>query len=219
MRILITFLLPCLHVAFRPTPGFSRLETSLNEVKVAKDCYFHNPINVEGIDKTGAIMKAGIIDLVDDEEKEAIDYDSFTDKFMEENGLSGMVRYIDEDILLSYLEAYEMQGRKDTGLIVVDVREPEEIAKTGDFSPHTINWPYASKISVDHPFLTIHDNDEWAQKYEFEYPEIYERFIILGDKETSKTAAKYLMINTYCYEVLCYEGGSEEWFKDFATLE
>jgi len=207
----ILCLLPSFALAFQPTPSFGRCPTLLNEVKVAKDYYENNPIKVKGFDKKGDVVKLGNTDVVYGTAKK-LDYSKLTDE-------SGTIRYIDEDTLLSYLEAYEGEGRKNTGLLVVDVREPEDVEKTGKFSPNTVNWPYASKISKDNPFLSVYDDNKWVDKYEFDYPEVYERFLVLGDKETAKTAANYLAMNTYCYEILSYEGGSEEWFADFPTPE
>jgi hypothetical protein len=177
-------------------------------LKVAKDLYPSNPLEINYVhDETGEKLHFGTTDSMFEKIRN-LDYAQVTDEMVE-----NIVTFIDEEKLLQYLEAFESKGRAPTGLVVVDIRDPEDVEKTGKFTPHTYSFPY-SKIRVEHPFHNIDDDDDFYDSYGFDYVEAHERLIVVGDKETSKLAAKYLAFNSYIREILCYEGGSEEWFAD-----
>jgi hypothetical protein len=192
--------------------SLERTSTALH-LKVAKDLYPSNPLEINYVhDETGEKLHFGTTDSMFDKIRN-LDYALVTDEMVE-----NIVTFIDEEKLLQYLEAFESKGRAPTGLVVVDIRDPEDVEKTGKFTPHTYSFPY-SKIRVEHPFHNIDDDDDFYDTYGFDYVEAHERLIVVGDKETSKLAAKYLAFNSYIREILCYEGGSEEWFADLPPPE
>lgn len=204
----------CIAFTLNPTivkksgQNVATLSTTALNLKVAKDLYPSSPLEINYVhDETGEKLHFGTTDSMF-EKMRNLDYSLVTDEMVE-----NIVTFIDEDKLLLYLEAFESKGRAPTGLVVVDVREPEDVEKTGKFTPHTYSFPY-SKIREEHPFHNIDDDDEFYDQYGFDYVEAHERLIVVGDKETSKLAAKYLAFNSYIREILCYEGGSEEWFAD-----
>eukprot|EP00545_Synedropsis_sp_CCMP1620_P007769 CAMPEP_0119003018 /NCGR_PEP_ID=MMETSP1176-20130426/295_1 /TAXON_ID=265551 /ORGANISM="Synedropsis recta cf, Strain CCMP1620" /LENGTH=224 /DNA_ID=CAMNT_0006954573 /DNA_START=88 /DNA_END=762 /DNA_ORIENTATION=+ len=219
--ILLLAVAPSVSLAFSSNskPSFatraatgSSTTTSLN-LKVAKDLYPSSPLEINYVhDETGEKLHFGTTDSVYDKIR-SLDYNLVTDEMVE-----NIVQWIDEDKLLQYLEAFETSGRGPTGLVVVDVRDQDEVDATGKFTPHTYSFPY-SKIREEHPFHEIDDDDDWFDEYGFEYVEAHERLIVVGDKETSKIAAKYLAFNSYIREILCYTGGSEEWFADLPAPE
>lgn len=192
----------------KPSIGKARTTTTTLNLKVAKDLYPSSPLEINYVhDETGEKLHFGTTDSMF-EKMRNLDYSLVTDEMVE-----NIVTFIDEDKLLLYLEAFESKGRAPTGLVVVDVRDPEDVEVTGKFTPHTYSFPY-SKIREEHPFHNIDDDDDFYEQYGFDYVEAHERLIVVGDKETAKVAAKYLAFNSYIREILCYEGGSEEWFAD-----
>lgn len=203
-------ILPTLGSAFHTKPGLvSQKRSCLSAVPIAKDKYVDNPLIYKVVDGSGEVKD--IFNTEDVFMKAAeMDYSKMPLND-DQSDYHCVVQNLDRDLILAILGDYEKVGRFGSNRIIIDVRDPEDVDFTGKFSDHTINFPL-SKMKEEHPFLTCHDDVEWLQKYGFEYPEVFEQFVILGKNEQQGTeAANYLKYNYYGNsKMFLYPGGADD---------
>lgn len=60
------------------------------------------------------------------------------------------ITQIDKEQMEEILEDLENAGREETGYIVIDVRNPDEIAATGHLSPNVVNLPLPLIMQVQY---------------------------------------------------------------------
>jgi rhodanese-related sulfurtransferase len=107
------------------------------------------------------------------------------------------------------LEDYEEGGREESGYVVLDVREVNEIEYTGKLSPNTITFPL-QKVMQYNAFAL--DDDEFEEIFGFEKPGMDETLVFscaMGVR--SVHAANFAAQGGYT-KLVNYRGGANQWF-------
>ena len=105
------------------------------------------------------------------------------------------------------LESYEKSGRKDSGYVVMDVRNENEVASTGKLSPGVITLPLP--VVADAFGKT---NEDFGATYGFDKPQPEETLVFscLSGKRAGM-AAETVRGKGYS-KIVVYKGGAKEWF-------
>ena len=107
------------------------------------------------------------------------------------------------------LEDYEEGGREESGYVVMDVREPMEVASTGSLSPNTINLPL-QLLAQQNVFAL--DGDDFEEVCGFPKPTFDETLVFsCAAGIRSVHAAQFAAMNGYT-NLVNYKGGANEWF-------
>ncbi|KAL3804521.1 hypothetical protein HJC23_002560 [Cyclotella cryptica] len=115
---------------------------------------------------------------------------------------------IDKSELTKIIEDTAAKGRGKTGYVIIDVRNPDEVAQTGKFNKVVQNLPLPS-IS-DGAFAL--SGDTFKDKFGFEKPGL-EETIVLHCKGGIRSAKAVKMAQTAGYaKILDYSGGANDWF-------
>lgn len=108
------------------------------------------------------------------------------------------------------IDDYENGGREDSGYVVMDVREPSEIAMTGKLSPNTINLPL-QLLAQQNVFAL--DEEEFEDVCGFPKPTPDETLVFsCAAGIRSVHAAQFAAMNGYT-QLVNYKGGANEWFR------
>lgn len=108
------------------------------------------------------------------------------------------------------LEDYEEGGREDSGYIVMDVRELNEIEYTGKLSSNTHSLPL-QLLMRENVFAL--DEDEFEEVCGFQKPQPDETLVFsCAAGIRSVHAAKFAAMNGYS-QLINYTGGANQWFS------
>ncbi len=108
------------------------------------------------------------------------------------------------------LEDYEAGGRAESGYIVLDVRELNEVAYSGKLSPNTQTLPLGL-ISQKNVFSM--DEEEFEEVCGFPKPTPDETLVFsCAAGIRSVHAAQFAAMNGYT-QLINYKGGANEWFS------
>lgn len=109
----------------------------------------------------------------------------------------------------SIVDNYEELGREESGMIVLDVRNEDEVAMTGKVSPNTITLPLPAIMQYD---LFAMDDDEFEDLCGFKKPSPDETIVLTcAAGIRSVHAANFAARNGYS-NLVNYMGGANEWF-------
>jgi rhodanese-related sulfurtransferase len=120
------------------------------------------------------------------------------------------IQNVGKEQMEEILDDYESGGREDSGYVVIDVREPHEIAMTGKLSPHTHTLPLG--VLVQHNVFGL-DGDEFEEICGFAKPDPSETLVFscaAGIRSTH--ACNFAAQNGYS-NLVNYSGGANEWFS------
>ena len=108
------------------------------------------------------------------------------------------------------LDDYENGGRLESGYVVMDVREENEIAYTGKISPSTITFPL-QKLMQYNAFEM--EDDEFEEVFGFPKPLPDETLVFsCASGIRSVYAAQFAARSGYT-QLINYTGGASEWFN------
>jgi rhodanese-related sulfurtransferase len=108
------------------------------------------------------------------------------------------------------IEDYEEGGREDSGYVVMDVRERNEVEYTGKLSPNTQTLPL-SIISEQNVFSL--DEEEFEEVCGFAKPLPDETLVFsCAAGIRSVHAARFAAMNGYS-NLINYTGGANQWFR------
>jgi len=120
------------------------------------------------------------------------------------------LKNIGKEEMEEIVEDYEEGGREDSGYVIMDVRERNEVEYTGKVSPNTITLPL-SLISEQNVF-GMEDND-FEDLCGFPKPTIDETLVFsCAAGIRSVHAARFAAMNGYS-KLINYTGGANQWFR------
>eukprot|EP00934_Nitzschia_sp_Nitz4_P003125 Nitzschia sp. Nitz4//scaffold160_size51814//30220//30858//NITZ4_006913-RA/size51814-processed-gene-0.25-mRNA-1//-1//CDS//3329537854//3115//frame0 len=106
---------------------------------------------------------------------------------------------------------YEMGGRDESLYVILDVREPHEVAMTGPLSPHTLHLPLASKIMTQDVFGM--DPDDFQDEFGFPKPTTDETLVFSCAAGVRSYQAAIMASQHNYTNLVNYQGGAMEWFR------
>lgn len=131
-----------------------------------------------------------------------------TQRFMS-SGEQVQLKNIGWEEMDSIVDNYEELGREESGMIVLDVRNEDEVAMTGKVSPNTITLPLPAIMQYD---LFAMDDDEFEDLCGFKKPSPDETIVLTcAAGIRSVHAANFAARNGYS-NLVNYMGGANEWF-------
>lgn len=120
------------------------------------------------------------------------------------------LRNIGKEEMEEIVEDYEGGGREQSGYLIMDVREVDEIIDTGKVSPNTQTLPL-SLISAKNVFAM--DEEEFEENCGFPKPSPDETLVFsCRSGVRSVKAAQFAAMNGYT-QLVNYKGGALEWFS------
>lgn len=120
------------------------------------------------------------------------------------------IKHIGWEEMNSLVNDYEDRGREESGLVVIDVRNVDEIAHTGKLSPNTITLPLP--IIMNYNLFAL-DEDDFEEAIGFEKPSPDETLVFsCAAGVRSVHAAKFAAQAGYS-KLINYAGGAGEWFR------
>ncbi len=125
-------------------------------------------------------------------------------------GEGSSIQNVGKDEMEEILDDYESGGREESGYVVIDVREPHEIAFTGKLSPNTHTLPLG--MIAQYNVFSL-DADEFEEVCGFAKPEPSETLVFsCAAGIRSAHACKFAAQNGYSM-LVNYKGGANEWFS------
>lgn len=130
-----------------------------------------------------------------------------TKRFMSSGG---EMKHIGFDEMDALLEEYEELGREESGMLVMDVRNTDEVAYTGKLSPNTITLPLPAIMQYN---VFALPEDEFEELCGFAKPAMDETLVFsCAAGIRSVHAAKFASEAGYS-NLVNYMGGAGEWFN------
>lgn len=122
------------------------------------------------------------------------------------------LRNIGREEMEEILEDYENGGRGDSGYVVLDVREENEIAYSGKISPNTITFPLQKLMRLNAFAL---DEDDFEEEFGFEKPSPDETMVFTCAAGVRSVHAAQFASQAGYTQLVNYMGGANEWFNPF----
>lgn len=120
------------------------------------------------------------------------------------------LRNIGKEEMEEIVEDYEAGGREQSGYLIMDVREVDEVVDTGKLSPNTQTLPL-SLISAINVFAM--NDEDFEEKCGFPKPSFDETLVFsCRSGVRSVKAAQFAAMNGYT-QLVNYKGGASEWFS------
>mmetsp|Transcript_26784 Transcript_26784/g.62604 ORF Transcript_26784/g.62604 Transcript_26784/m.62604 type:complete len:209 (+) Transcript_26784:139-765(+) len=118
---------------------------------------------------------------------------------------------VDKEQMKEIIEDYEQGGREDSGYVVMDVREENEVAASGKVSPNTHTLPLSIVGSMQ---VFEMDPEEFEEVCGFPKPTADETLVFTcAAGIRSKNACAYAAQAGYT-QLVNYMGGAYEWFAN-----
>eukprot|EP00529_Nitzschia_sp_RCC80_P033765 CAMPEP_0113459350 /NCGR_PEP_ID=MMETSP0014_2-20120614/10404_1 /TAXON_ID=2857 /ORGANISM="Nitzschia sp." /LENGTH=208 /DNA_ID=CAMNT_0000350925 /DNA_START=76 /DNA_END=702 /DNA_ORIENTATION=+ /assembly_acc=CAM_ASM_000159 len=108
------------------------------------------------------------------------------------------------------VEDYESSGRDGSGLVVIDVREPHEVAFTGKVSPNTHTLPLGVVAQYN---VFAMDDDDFEEVTGFKKPSMDETIIFSCAAGIRSVHACNFASQAGYSQLVNYMGGANEWFS------
>ena len=122
------------------------------------------------------------------------------------------LRNIGREQMEEIVEDYENGGREDSGYVVLDVREENEIAYSGKVSPNTITFPLQKLMRLNAFAL---DDDDFEEEFGFEKPSPDETLVFTCAAGVRSVHAAQFASQAGYTQLVNYMGGANEWFNPF----
>jgi rhodanese-related sulfurtransferase len=119
------------------------------------------------------------------------------------------VKNIGRDEMEEIVEDYEEGGRQESGYVIIDVREAEEIAYTGKVSPNTLHVPLG--VLAQYQVFNM-DDDEFEEVCGFIKPDLDETLVFTCAAGIRSMQACNLAARSGYSKLINYKGGANEWF-------
>eukprot|EP00542_Grammatophora_oceanica_P014838 CAMPEP_0194032054 /NCGR_PEP_ID=MMETSP0009_2-20130614/5084_1 /TAXON_ID=210454 /ORGANISM="Grammatophora oceanica, Strain CCMP 410" /LENGTH=134 /DNA_ID=CAMNT_0038672375 /DNA_START=181 /DNA_END=585 /DNA_ORIENTATION=+ len=125
------------------------------------------------------------------------------------SGTEVSLKHIGKEEMQSLVTQYEEHGREETKMLIIDVRNPDEISYTGKVSPNTVTLPLPALMQHN---LFEKDEEEWEDLVGIPKPDLDETLIFTcAAGIRSIHAAKFAAASGYS-KLVNYVGGANEWF-------
>jgi rhodanese-related sulfurtransferase len=121
------------------------------------------------------------------------------------------INHIGKEQMEEILEDYEEGGREESGYVIIDVREPDEIAFTGKVSPNTHNIPLG--VLVQYQVFSM-DDDDFEDLCGFRKPSLDETLVFTCAAGIRSTHACNFAAQSGFSNLINYRGGANEWFAN-----
>jgi rhodanese-related sulfurtransferase len=144
-------------------------------------------------------------------------FDTSTRAFMssdkgEQEQQQTMLRNIGREQMEEIVEDYENGGRADSGYVVLDVREENEVAYTGKLSPNTLTFPLQKLMRLNAFAL---DEDDFEDEFGFEKPSPDETLVFSCAAGIRSVHAAQFASQAGYSQLVNYQGGANQWFSPF----
>uniref|UniRef100_A0A7S1DE33 Rhodanese domain-containing protein n=1 Tax=Cyclophora tenuis TaxID=216820 RepID=A0A7S1DE33_CYCTE len=118
------------------------------------------------------------------------------------------IKIVGKEGMEAILQDYEESGRDESGYIVIDVRNQDEVVATGKLSPSVVTLPLGQVVAG----AFSKSADDFEDSFGFDKPAVDETlvFTCLAGKR-AQTAAETVKAMGYS-QILVYGGGAKEWF-------
>lgn len=123
---------------------------------------------------------------------------------------SSQITHVNYDQMSEIIEDYEEGGREESQYIVIDVRNPNEIAFTGKLSPTTITMPLPV-IMQTNAFMM--DEDDFEDTFGYEKPSFDETLVFSCAAGVRSVYACKAAQEAGYSKLVNYMGGANEWFQ------
>jgi rhodanese-related sulfurtransferase len=120
------------------------------------------------------------------------------------------IKHIGKEEMEEIVEDYEEGGREKSGYVIIDVREPDEIAYTGRVSPNTLNVPLGVLAQFQ---IFKMDEDEFEEVCGFAKPDLDETIVFTCAAGIRSTHACNFAAQSGYSKLVNYRGGANEWFS------
>jgi rhodanese-related sulfurtransferase len=107
------------------------------------------------------------------------------------------------------VQDYETRGREMSGYVVLDVRQEEEIQRTGPLSPHSITFPFKKILQYQTFELST---QEFMDAFGFPKPAHEETLVFSCAAGGRSLKAAKLAEQSGYRKLKNYAGGSNDWF-------
>ena len=132
--------------------------------------------------------------------------------FMSSGSEGPTLQNIGKDQMEEILEDYENGGREESGYIVMDVREENEISFTGKISPNTITFPLQKLMQLQAFEM---DEDDFEESFGFEKPGLDETLVFSCAAGVRSVHAASFAAQAGYTKLVNYRGGANEWFSPY----
>lgn len=126
------------------------------------------------------------------------------------DGTGPSIENVGKEEMEEILEDYEAGGREESGYVVIDVREPHEVAYTGKLSPNTHTLPLGA-IAQGNVFGL--EDDEFEEICGFPKPDLSETLVFTCAAGIRSTHACNFAAQNGFSNLVNYRGGANEWFR------
>ncbi|KAG7346979.1 rhodanese-like domain containing protein [Nitzschia inconspicua] len=138
---------------------------------------------------------------------------STTTRLFSSTGPSGeglTIQNIGKEEMEEIVEDYEEGGREESGYVIIDVRESDEIAFTGKVSPNTLHVPLG--VLAQYQIFNM-DDDEFEEVCGFPKPTLDETIVFTCAAGIRSTHACNFAAQSGYSKLINYRGGANEWFS------
>ena len=122
---------------------------------------------------------------------------------------SATLKHVGYDEMKTIVEDYEELGREESGVVVIDVRNPDEVASTGKLSPNTLTLPLPVIMQMN---LFQMDDEEFEGLCAFPKPAMDETIVFSCAAGIRSVYAANAAADAGYTSLVNYMGGSNEWF-------
>jgi rhodanese-related sulfurtransferase len=132
-----------------------------------------------------------------------------TKRFMSASSSEPVLKHVGWEEMDSILDEYEELGRAESGMLVLDVRNQDEIEYTGKLSPNTITLPLPAIMTYN---IFALDEDEFEDLCGFSKPTPDETLVFSCAAGIRSVHAAKIAAQAGYSKLVNYGGGSNEWF-------
>jgi rhodanese-related sulfurtransferase len=134
-----------------------------------------------------------------------------TTRLFSSSGSAGpTLQHIGREEMEEIVEDYEQGGRGDSGYVVMDVREMNEIAYTGKVSPNTLSLPLQKLMEYNVFSL---DDDDFEKICGFDKPTPDETLVFSCAAGIRSVHAAQFAAQSGYTKLVNYKGGANQWFS------
>lgn len=126
--------------------------------------------------------------------------------------LESTLKHVGREEMKSIVNDYEELGREESGFLVLDVRNNEEVAATGKVSPNTYTVPLPAIMQMK---LFDLPEDEFEEVCGFAKPSADETIVFSCAAGIRSVHAANFAAQAGYSKLVNYMGGANEWFSPF----
>jgi rhodanese-related sulfurtransferase len=121
-----------------------------------------------------------------------------------------IIRHIGRDEMEEIVEDFEERGRQESGYVIIDVREADEIAYTGKVSTNALHVPLG--VLSQYQVFNM-DEDNFEEVCGFNKPDLDETIVFTCAAGIRSSHACNLAARSGYTKLINYKGGANEWFS------